>query len=53
MIGAHLEFDADVTPAKVKSAFMIVGGGKHHLEPGQPTDDTELTLSVSHALAQS
>jgi hypothetical protein len=40
VIGAHLEFDKDLNKQKILQAFAIVGGGKHHLEPGQPTDDT-------------
>jgi ADP-ribosylglycohydrolase len=32
------------------NAFNIVGGGKHHLEPGQPTDDTELNLAILSGL---
>ena len=40
VIGAHLEFDKDITPQKIKNAFKIIGGGKHNLEPGQPTDDS-------------
>lgn len=40
VIGAYLEFDKDITPAKLRDAFKIVGGGKHHLDAGQPTDDS-------------
>jgi len=50
VIGAHLEFDKDVTPLKIANAFKIVGGGKHHLEPGQPTDDSELNFSILKGL---
>lgn len=39
-----------MTPLKIKQAFQIIGGGKHHLEPGQPTDDSELNYSVLKGL---
>lgn len=52
VIGAHLEFDSDVTQKKVDNAFKIVGGGKHHLEPGQCTDDSELAYSVLKGLTR-
>ena len=50
VIGSYLQFDKDVTPLKISQAFKIIGGGKHHLEPGQPTDDTELNLSIIKGL---
>lgn len=50
VIGAHLEFDKDVNKDKIRNAFKIVGGGKHHLEAGQPTDDSELNFSVLKGL---
>lgn len=52
MIGAHLEFDKDITPVKIGNAFKIIGGGKHHLEPGQPTDDSELNFSILKGLSR-
>jgi ADP-ribosylglycohydrolase len=50
VIGAHLEFDKDVNQTKIKDAFMIKGGGKHKLEPGQPTDDSELNYAILKGL---
>ena len=50
VIGAFLEFDKDVTPQKIQKAFTIPGGGKHHLEPGQPTDDSELNFALLKGL---
>ena len=40
VIGAPLEFDKDITPQKIANAFKVTGGGKHKLQPGQPTDDS-------------
>ena len=50
VIGAHLQFDKDVNKQKISQAFAILGGGKHHLEPGQPTDDTQLNLAILNGL---
>lgn len=50
VIGAYLQFDKDVNQKKISQAFSIIGGGKHHLEPGQPTDDTQLNLSILKGL---
>ncbi len=50
VIGSYLEFDKDINALKISQAFKIIGGGKHHLEAGQPTDDTELNLSVLKGL---
>lgn len=52
VIGAPLEFDKDITPDKIKKAFNISGGGKHRLDPGQPTDDSELAFSVLKGLVR-
>jgi ADP-ribosylglycohydrolase len=39
-----------VNPLKIAQAFKIIGGGKHHLDAGQPTDDTELNLAILKGL---
>lgn len=52
--GATLEFIGRLpTPAEVKQAMSMVGGGVWQTAPGQITDDGELTLALAHALAGS
>lgn len=50
VIGAFLEFNHSIDEEKVEAAFQIKGGGMHKLEPGQPTDDSELAYSVGKGL---
>lgn len=50
VIGAYLEFNNLIDDEKINSAFKIKGGGMHKLEPGQPTDDSELAYSVGKGL---
>ena len=45
-VGAFLEFRKKITGDMVDEAFTLPGGGAHHLNPGQITDDGELTLGL-------
>jgi len=51
-LGATTEF---MNPAQIREKFGIhkdiVGGGWLNLDPGQVTDDTEMTLCVARAIA--
>jgi ADP-ribosyl-[dinitrogen reductase] hydrolase len=50
-LGATLEF---MTPSEIQARYgvlrKIVGGGWLHLDPGQVTDDTEMSLCVARSL---
>lgn len=52
VIGAYLEFNRAIDENKVKEAFLVKGGGMHKLEPGQPTDDSELAFAVGRGLVR-
>jgi ADP-ribosyl-[dinitrogen reductase] hydrolase len=53
-LGATVEFmTAQEIAAQFKLHTQIKGGGWLHLKPGQVTDDTEMTLTLSSALVAS
>ena len=49
-LGVHLEFENDVTPEKIERALTLPGGGHWKVGPGECSDDTELQISLGHAL---
>ena len=50
-IGAFLEFSTmKIDEDSVNAALMLPGGGAHKVAPGQITDDSELAISLAHAL---
>jgi len=48
--GGRLEFRGVPSEREIKKAMALLGGGVFHLNPGQITDDGELTLQVFRAL---
>jgi ADP-ribosyl-[dinitrogen reductase] hydrolase len=53
-LGATVEF---FTPSEIRATYGVhrdlVGGGWLHLHPGEITDDTEMSLCIARALAES
>lgn len=50
--GATLEHVHPIGEKEVEYAMTMPGGGVHKLNPGQITDDGEMTLCLGHALAE-
>jgi ADP-ribosylglycohydrolase len=49
--GAPLEFQYHIPSEKLEQAINMGGGGCFATGPGQITDDSELAISLAHALA--
>ena len=49
-IGAYLEFAGAPTADKLEEAFLLEGGGRLNVGPGQITDDSEMAMCLLHSL---
>ena len=52
-IGAYLEFfNSKINEKDVERAFLMLGGGKLDVGPGQITDDSEMAMCLLNGLTQ-
>jgi ADP-ribosyl-[dinitrogen reductase] hydrolase len=49
-IGAYLEFAGYISNEMLEEAFLLQGGGRLDVGPGQITDDSEMAMCLLHSL---